>query len=78
MQAYFLPARLLGMCGYGLAGLWTPAVTRSSLWSLPLALAAIFLGRAINRRLRGRSFLRSIPVGLLLVGTVLLIQAMRR
>src|SRR5436309_3333665 len=28
LQGYFLPASLLGMCGYWFAGLWTPAVTR--------------------------------------------------
>ena len=78
LQGYFLPASLLGMCGYWLADLWTPAVTRHYLWTLPLALAAIFLGRAINQRMRGRSFLRYIHVGLLVVGAVLLIQAMRR
>ena len=75
LQGYFLPASLLGMAGYALAGLWTRAVTRDYLWSLPLALAAIFLGRAINRRMKGRSFLRLVHVGLLLVGAVLLIQA---
>ncbi len=78
LQGYFLPASLLGMCGYWLAGLWVPAVNRYYLWSLPLALAAIFLGRAVNRRMKGRSFLRYIHVGLLLIGTVLLIQSMRR
>jgi uncharacterized membrane protein YfcA len=78
LQGYFLPASLLGMGGYWLAGLWKPAVTRYYLWSLPLALAATFLGRAINRRLEGSSFLRYIHVGLLLVGAALLIQATRR
>src|SRR4051812_12564618 len=78
LQGYFLPASVLGMVGFWLAGLWKPAVTRYYLWTLPLALAAIFLGRAINRRMSGRSFLRFIHVGLLLVGAVLLIQAMRR
>jgi uncharacterized protein len=77
LQGYFLPASLLGMGGYWLAGLWTAAVTRDYLWSLPLALAAIFLGRAINRRMAGRSFLRFVHVGLLLVGAVLLFQAVR-
>src|SRR5213079_1227082 len=60
LQGYFLPASLLGMCGYWLVGLWTPAVTRYYLWSLPIALGAILLGRAINQRMRGRSFLRYI------------------
>jgi uncharacterized protein len=78
LQGYFLPASLLGMCGFWLAGLWVPAVTRYYLWSLPLALAAIGLGRAINRRLGGRSFLRYVHVGLLLVGTLLLLQWVRR
>ena len=45
LQGYFLPASLLGMCGYWLAGLWTLAVTRYYLWSLPFTLVAIFLGR---------------------------------
>jgi uncharacterized membrane protein YfcA len=75
LQGYFLPASLLGMGGYWLAGLWTRAVTRDYLWSLPLALAAIFLGRAINRRMAGRSFLRFVHVGLLMVGAGLLFQA---
>jgi uncharacterized membrane protein YfcA len=78
LQGYFLPASLLGMAGYWLAGLWQPAVTRYYLWSLPLALVAIFVGRAINRSLSGRSFLRYVHVSLLLVGTALLIQSMRR
>jgi uncharacterized membrane protein YfcA len=78
LQGYFLPASLLGLCGYWLAGLWTPAVTRSYLWSLPLALTATFLGRAVNRRLRGRWFLRCIHLGLLLVGAVLLTQSLKR
>jgi uncharacterized membrane protein YfcA len=75
LQGYFLPASLLGMFGYWLADLWTPTVNRYYLWSLPLALAAILLGRALNRRLQGRSFLRYIHLGLLVVGAVLLIQS---
>jgi uncharacterized protein len=54
LQGYFLPASLVGMCGYWLAGLWIPAVTRYYLWSFPLAVAAILLGRAINQRLEGQ------------------------
>src|ERR1700757_4541945 len=68
LQSYFLPASLLGMCGYWFAGLWTSAVTRYFLWSLPLAMVAIFLGRALNRRMGKRSFFRYVYVGLILVG----------
>jgi uncharacterized membrane protein YfcA len=78
LQGYFLPASLLGMSSFWLAGLWVPAVTRYYLWSLPPALVATFLGRALNRRLRGPSFLRYVHAGLLLVGAVLLAQSLRR
>jgi uncharacterized protein len=77
LQGYFLPASLLGMYGYWLADLWVPAVTRYYLMSLPLALAAIFLGRAINQRLDGRRFLSCVHSVLIGVGMVLLIQSLR-
>jgi uncharacterized membrane protein YfcA len=78
LQGYFLPASLLGMGGYCLAGLWTLDVTRCYLWSLPVVLSAIFLGRAIHQRIRGPSFLRYVHAGLIAVGMVLLIQSMRK
>src|ERR1039458_8805217 len=52
------PASIIGRAGYWLAGLWAPAVTRYYLMSLPLTLAAILLGRTINRRLHGYAFLK--------------------
>lgn len=75
LQGYFLPASLLGMAGYWLTGLWVPAVTRYFLLSLPLAAAAIFLGRRLNRRMGGRRFVLYVHVGLVLVGATLLIQS---
>ncbi len=75
LQAYFLPASMLGMCGYWSAGLWTRTVTHEFLISVPAMLPAVFLGRAINRRFSGTSFLRYIYCGLLLVGGVLLVEA---
>lgn len=77
LQGYFLPASLIGMFSYWLAGLWVPAVTRYYLLSLLFTLAAIFLGRAINHRLHGRSFLSYIYIVLLLIGATLLLQAIR-
>jgi uncharacterized membrane protein YfcA len=77
LQGYFLPASILGMCGYWLADLWVPAVTRYFLLSLPLALAAVFLGRWVNRRLDGRRFLRYIHGGLIAIGALLLLQSLR-
>jgi uncharacterized membrane protein YfcA len=75
LQGYFLPASLIGMAGYWLAGLWVPAVTRYYLYCLPLVLIAIFLGRAVNRRLGGRSFQVYLHLLLILISLVLLLQA---
>ena len=77
LQGYFLPASLVGMAGYWMAGLWAPAVTRYYLSSLPVVLAATFLGRVLNRRLDGRRFLLFVHAGLAVVGVVLLVQSVR-
>jgi uncharacterized membrane protein YfcA len=71
LQAYFLPASLVGVGGYWCAGLLVPDVVRYYLLCLPGALIAILLGRAINRRLRGRAFLDYIHVGLIMIGVML-------
>jgi uncharacterized protein len=75
LQGYFLPASIVAMAGYWLAGLWTPTVTRYYLISLPVALPAIFLGRVMNHRIRGDAFLRYVHVGLVCIGVLLLVQA---
>lgn len=77
LQGYFLPASVMVMCGYWLAGLWTPTVTRYYLLSLPAVLLAVFAGRFVNRRMRGPQFLLYIHAGLTLIGAILLVQAMR-
>ena len=74
LQAYFLPAGLLGMTGYWLSGLWVPAVTHYFLFSLPLVIPGVFLGRVVNHRLSGESFLRYVYAGLGVVGAALLVQ----
>jgi uncharacterized membrane protein YfcA len=75
LQGYFLPASIIGMAGYWLAGLWTPAVTHYYLISLPVTLLGVFLGRMINHRLHGESFLKYLYVGLAGIGALLLAQA---
>lgn len=77
LQGYFLPASVLGMVGYFLAGLWSHDVTRYFLLSLPGALVAILLGGLLNRRLRGDVFVRYVYAGLVLVGAALMMQAVR-
>ena len=78
LQGYFLPASMAGMCGYWIAGLWTPTVTRYYVTSLPLVVAAIFLGRVVNQRMNGHSFLLYVHGGLILIGALLLVQTAAR
>ena len=78
LQAYFLPASLLGVVGFWEAGLLGREVMRDFAICLPGAVVAIVAGRAINRRLRGRGFLKYVHVGLILIGVTLLVQVVRR
>ncbi len=75
LQAYFLPASLLGMTGYWLTGLWVPAVTHYYLLSLPVALPAVFLGRFLHHRLDEELFRRYVYFGLGGIGVLLCLQA---
>lgn len=76
LQGYFLPASLVGVAGYALTGLWTRAVTRYFVVSLPAVAAALVLGRVLHRRLDGPRFLRAVYVALAVIGVVLLAQAL--
>lgn len=77
LQGYFLPASILVMCGYWLAGLWTAVVTRYFVASLPVILAAVFAGRVVNRRMETHRFRLFVYAVLAVVGIVLLVQADR-
>jgi hypothetical protein len=75
LQAYFLPASLLGMGGYFGAGLWTSEVTRDFLLCLPAVIPAILIGRTINRRLSTEAFSKYIYGALAAIGLALLFQS---
>jgi len=76
LQGYFLPVSMIGLGGYAALGLWKAALTWYFLLSLPVIAVAILLGRAINQRMSGANFLRVVYVGLIIVGTLLVIQTM--
>ena len=76
LQGYFLPASLMVMGGYWAAGLWTRTVSHFYLLSLPLVIVAVFLGRAINRRMSTGRFVLFVHAGLIAVAVVLLAQAL--
>lgn len=75
LQAYFLPASIIGMVGYWYKGLWTQTVTHYFLISLPVAIPAIFLGRFLNHRLKDGTFLNYVYIGLICIGALLLGQS---
>jgi uncharacterized membrane protein YfcA len=75
LQGYFLPASLAGLLGYAYVGLWDASINRYFLWSLPGIVAAILIGRAVNRRLEGQRFFQLVYVSLVAIGGVLLFQA---
>jgi uncharacterized membrane protein YfcA len=77
LQGYFLPASILGMIGYWLKGLWTPAVTHYFFWSLVPMVPAIALGKFVNHRMHGDAFLKYVYAALIAIGAVLLAQAWR-
>jgi uncharacterized membrane protein YfcA len=76
LQAYFLPASMVGMAGYWLTGLWVPAVTHDYLLALPVTIPAVFLGRIVNHRLSGEAFMKYVYAGLGGIGLLLLMQAL--
>jgi uncharacterized membrane protein YfcA len=78
LQGYFLPASLAGLIGYAAVGLWTAAVTRYFLLSLPGVVLAIIIGRWLNHLLHGDGFFRYVYAGLIVIGGVLVIQALSR
>jgi hypothetical protein len=74
LQGYFLPASAVGMAGYWLTGLWTPAVTHYYVLTLAVTIPAIFLGRFANQKLTSTSFLKLVYFGLAAIGVILIIQ----
>ena len=75
LQGYFLPASIVVMFGYWVAGLWTSSVTRYYLLVLPVVVIAIFAGRTVNKRFHAKTFITCVHVGLVLIGATLLWQA---
>jgi uncharacterized protein len=76
LQGYFLIASMIGIIGYWLAGLLVPSVIRYYLFSIPVLLPAVLIGRMINHRLHGDKFFRYVYVVLLGIGTFLMVKSL--
>lgn len=78
LQGYFLPASILGMMGYLWKGLWSPELAHYYVWSLPVTLPAVWLGRVANHRLPQENFRKYIFSGLIVIGLILGLQALQK
>jgi uncharacterized membrane protein YfcA len=72
LQAYFFPAGLLSMIGYISKGLIDQNVVLHFTYSIPAIIPAIFLGRYLNKKIKGDAFYRYVYIGLILIGSVLI------
>ncbi len=75
LQGYFLPVSLIGLGGYIALGLVDWQVLRYFILSLPVLAVAIVLGRFINRRLKDHRFFVIVYAALIIVGCMLVLQA---
>ena len=77
LQGYFFPTGALIAIGHCIGGLWTKPVLVNYALSLPVVLAAIFLGGRINRRIPKDRFDNYIYIFLVILGVCLLVSIVR-
>lgn len=75
LQAYFLPVGVISMLGYLFKGLVNEVVLNYFLCSIPVVVPAIFIGRYLNKKLKGDSFYKYAYAGLIVIGIVLIANA---
>lgn len=73
LQSYFVFTGVLILASHGLAGFWTPDVFQLYVASLPLILAAIWLGSKLNRSISQGQFDGYVNVALVVMGLLLLL-----
>jgi uncharacterized membrane protein YfcA len=78
LQAYFLPASLIGLAGYTAKGFLDATVIGNFGICLPATIPAVFLGRYLNRKLDGRAFYTYVHCGLIVIGMTLIAVTVKR
>lgn len=77
LQAYFLPASLMGAVGYYAKGLITTQVSTYFLYALSTAIPAIFIGRYLNHKLNDNLFFKYVYWSLMVIGLILILNAIK-
>lgn len=72
LQAYFLPAGILGIIGYLYKGLITAEVNYYFLLSLIVVIPAVFIGRYLNQKIKDNSFFKYAYMGLIGIGMIMI------
>jgi uncharacterized membrane protein YfcA len=75
LQGCFTPMNVFILLGHALAGLWTAPVLQLYALSLPVIFIAYALGTLLSKRIPAALFTRIVYVVLLLLGGVMLVQA---
>jgi uncharacterized protein len=75
LQSCFLPTSIVKLLGHGIAGLWTAQVLWFYIISLPVVLAAYWLGSRFSRTMPTERFKRLVDVGVVVLGFALVIQS---
>ena len=76
LQGYFFPVYLCIVIGHGFVGLLTPYVFQLNGLSLPVILAAIWLGSRLNAAIPRERFTQVLNVALIGLGLVLCLRAL--
>lgn len=75
LQAYFLVAGIISMAGYIGNGMIDTKLLLNFAYTVPVIIPAIFLGRYFNRKIKGESFYTYVYIGLILIGSILILNA---
>ncbi|WP_029902764.1 sulfite exporter TauE/SafE family protein [Prevotella sp. 10(H)] len=76
LQAYFLPAGLFSMIGYVSEGLINAQILLYFLYSIPVIIFAVFIGRYLNKKIKGNAFYKYVYCGLILIGVVMILNSL--
>lgn len=74
LQGYFLISGLMIVGGHAAVGLWTRQVGQLYLLALPVALASLWLGNRIHRRLSPKRFAKGVYLLLAAIAVMLLVR----
>lgn len=76
LQLYFLVAGVVSLGGYAYTGMIDQEVLLHFAYAVPATIPAIYLGRSLNRRINGHAFYRYVYAGLMLIGVMLIVNAL--